>query len=352
LQRLHNEGVPEADDAIGVPGRQRWQEETPSPKHAKGLLDAGNSPKLASGNPALRRRASAIVLGFSLILIVAKAWGWLLTGSLALLTSAADAMVDTLAALATFAGVRYAHRPADSDHRFGHGKGEALAAFTQAILLGTVGVVFGAESIWRLIFPEPLTELGIGLTIAGGSLVTSGFLAAMQTWVLRRTGSTAIAADRLHYLTDVVANLAVLAAFAVTWLTGWLRADPVFALIVGGYMIWNALKIGRNASVQLLDRELTPDRRELIEATVLACAGARAVHDLRTRNAGDRVFVEFHLEVDGATSVREGHDIVDVAEHAVTALFPDGSEVIGHLEPAGIADERLDDRVQRPGQGA
>lgn len=323
-------------------------EETLSPEHADGLVEAGNSSKLVPPNAALRQRASAIVLGFSLILIVAKVWGWLLTGSVALLTSAADALVDTLAAVATFVGVRYAHRPADSDHRFGHGKGEALAGFTQAILLGTAGVVFGAESIWRLIFPEPLTELGIGLTIAGGSLVTSGFLAAMQTWVLRRTGSTAIAADRLHYLTDVVVNLAVLAAFAVTWLTGWMRADPVFALIVGGYMIWNAFKIGGNASVQLLDRELAPEQRALIEATVLACAGAHAMHDLRTRNAGDRVFVEFHLEVDGAASVLDGHNIVDVAEHAVAALFPDGSEVIGHLEPAGIVDERLDDRVQHP----
>jgi|ERR1022692_202417 cation diffusion facilitator family transporter len=285
-------------------------EETLSPEHADGLVEAGNSSKLVPPNAALRQRASAIVLGFSLILIVAKVWGWLLTGSVALLTSAADALVDTLAAVATFVGVRYAHRPADSDHRFGHGKGEALAGFTQAILLGTASVVFGAESIWRLIFPEPLTELGIGLTIAGGSLVTSGFLAAMQTWVLRRTGSTAIAADRLHYLTDVVVNLAVLAAFAVTWLTGWMRADPVFALIVGGYMIWNAFKIGGNASVQLLDRELAPEQRALIEATVLACAGAHAMHDLRTRNAGDRVFVEFHLEVDGAASVLDGHNIV------------------------------------------
>jgi ferrous-iron efflux pump FieF len=322
--------------------------ETPPPVNANGLAERGNSPKLVPPNPALRRRASAIVLGFSLILIVAKVWGWLLTGSVALLTSAADALVDTLAALATFVGVRYAHRPADFDHRFGHGKGEALAAFTQAVLLGTAGIVFGAESIWRLIFPEPLTELGVGLAIAGGSLVASGFLAAMQTWVLRRTGSTAIAADRLHYLTDVVVNLAVLTAFAVTWLTGWLRVDPVFALIVGGYMIRNAFKIGGNASVQLLDRELASEQRELIEATALACAGVHAMHDLRTRNAGDRVFVEFHLEVDGATSVHDGHDIVDAAEHAVAALFPAGSEVIGHLEPAGIVDERLDDRVQHP----
>ena len=306
---------------------------------------AGKSRGPRPRNPALRRRASAIALGIALILIVAKVWGWWVTGSVALLTSAGDGLVDTLASLATFVGVRYAHRPADLDHRFGHGKAEALAAFTQAILLAATGLVFGAVAAFRLFVPQPLADLELGLAIAVGSLLTSGFLVAMQTWVLRRTASTAIAADRVHYLTDVVVNLAVLAALAVTWLTQWERADPLFALLIAGYMLWNAGTIARNASVQLLDRELGAEQRTRIEAAVLAGAGARAIHDLRTRNAGDRVFVEFHLEVAGELSVKEGHDIVDAAECAVAALFPEGSEVIGHLEPAGIVDERLDDRV-------
>jgi len=171
---------------------------------------------------------------------------------------------------------------------------------------------------------------------------------AMQTWVLRRTRSTAIAADRMHYLTDVVVNLAVLAALAMTWATGWVRADPAFALAIAGYMLWNAGSIARDASVQLLDRELALEQRKRIEAAALACPGARAIHDIRTRNAGDRVFVEFHLEVDGDLTVHDGHRIVDAAEGAVAALFPEGIEVIGHLEPVGIADERLDDRLHHP----
>ena len=299
-------------------------------------------------NPALSRRASAITLGLALVLIAAKGWGWVITGSLVLLTSAADGLVDALASLATFVGIRYAHRPADPEHRFGHGKGEALAAFTQAVLLGTTGIVFGAQSLWRLLFPEPLVSIEMGLAIAAGSLVTSGLLVAMQTWVLHRTGSTAIAADRQHYLTDVVVNLAVLAALAVTWSTGWARADPGFALAIAGYMLWNAGSIARKASIQLLDRELPHGQRKRIEAAALACPGARAIHDVRTRDAGDRVFVEFHLEVDGAITVHDGHRIVDAAELAVAALFPGGVEVIGHLEPVGFAGERLDDRVRHP----
>lgn len=294
---------------------------------------------------ALRHRASAVSLGVALLLIVAKGWGWLLTGSMALLISAVDGLVDALASVATFAGVRYAHRPADLDHRFGHGKGEALAAFTQAVLLAATGLVFGAQALRRLLFPEPLADLAIGLAIAAASLLTSGFLVAMQSWVLRRTASTAIAADRLHYLTDVVVNLAVLAALALVWFTGWERADPLFAVLIAGYMLWNASEIARSASIQLLDRELSAQQRTLIEAAVLSCAGARAIHDLRTRHAGDRVFVEFHLEVAGDLTVNQGHAIVDAAERAAAALFPEGGEVIGHVEPAGIDDERLDDRV-------
>jgi ferrous-iron efflux pump FieF len=298
----------------------------------------------------LRRLASAIVLGAAVVLIVAKLWGWLATGSVALLTSAADAVVDALSAMATFFGVRFAQRPADSMHRFGHGKGEALAAFTQATLLASTAIVLAAQSIWRLIYPQPLTAITLGLWISVGGLAISSLLAAMQTWVVRRTGSTAIAADRTHYLMDAVLNGAVLAALALTRVTGWERADPTFALVIAAYMIAGARRVAVTASRQLLDHELPDELRGRIKEAALACTGARGIHDLRTRDAGDRVFVEFHLEVDGHVSVHDGHEIVDAAERAVAALFPRGTEVIGHLEPAGIVDERLDDRIRRPAE--
>jgi ferrous-iron efflux pump FieF len=169
----------------------------------------------------------------------------------------------------------------------------------------------------------------------------------MQSWVLRKTRSTAIAADRAHYATDIAVNLAVLAALAVTTLTGWQRADPVFALVISAYMLWNARGIALEALRQLLDRELAADARERIKQAVLALPGARALHDLRSRDAGDRVFIEFHLEVDGSLPVTRGHAIADAAEGTVRRLFPDGAEVTVHIEPAGIRDERLDDRVRQ-----
>jgi ferrous-iron efflux pump FieF len=138
----------------------------------------------------------------------------------------------------------------------------------------------------------------------------------------------------------------VLAALALASATGWKRADPIFALVIAGYMITGARRVAATAIRQLLDHELPDGQRERIKAVVVASPGARGIHDLRTRDAGDRVFVEFHLEVDGQISVQEGHDIVDAAERAVAALFPKETEVIGHLEPEGIVDERIDDRFR------
>lgn len=295
----------------------------------------------------LRKLASWASLSVALVLIAVKLVAWLATGSVALLTSAVDALVDAAASLVTFIGVRYAERPADREHRFGHGKGEAIAAFTQATFLAGAALVLAFQSIERLIFPEPLQQLTLGLVVIVASLLAAAALVLMQTWVVRKTGSTAIAADRAHYLTDVAVNAAVLVALVVTRLTGRQRADPAFALGITGYMLWSARGIAAVALAQLLDRELPDADRQRIRRTVLKCAGVQNLHDLRTRSAGDRVFVEFHLEVNGAHTVDRGHAIGDAAEDAVSALFNGSAEVTAHIEPAGIADARLDDAVRK-----
>jgi ferrous-iron efflux pump FieF len=295
-------------------------------------------------NRRLRRMASAASLMVALVLVAVKIWAWLATGSIALLTSAADAVVDVAASLATFAGVRYAERPADQGHRYGHGKAEAVAALVQALLLGGAAIVLGFESIERLISPRPLDEIGLGIWIIVGSTITAAALVAMQTRVVNKTGSVAIAADRAHYVTDIAVNAVVLASLVLNRFTGWLWADAAGAVAISCYMLWNARGIALHALVQLLDRELDEADRDRICAAVLGSAGVQGVHDLRTRNGGDRVFVEFHVEVDGNISVDEGHEIGDVAERAVAALFP-MADVTAHLEPAGIVDERLDDQL-------
>jgi ferrous-iron efflux pump FieF len=300
-----------------------------------------------SRGSTLRRLASRTSLIVAVGLVALKLMAWLVTGSVALLTSAVDAMVDTGASLVTYFGVRYAERPPDREHRFGHGKGEAVAAFTQATFLAGAALVLAFQSLERLIVPEPLGALDVGLWVIGVSLLIATALVIMQTWVVRETDSSAIAADRAHYLSDVAVNAAVLLALGATKFTGWERADPVFALAISGYMLWNASTIARQALVQLLDRELPSEDRQRIRDAVLACEGARNIHDLRTRFSGDRTFVEYHLEVDGNLSVDQGHAIADDTEAAVVRRLPGTVEATAHLEPFGIKDERLDIRVRR-----
>ena len=181
---------------------------------------------------ALRRLASRVSLLVAVTLVVVKLGAWLATGSVALLASAADALVDTAASLLTFYWVRFAEKPPDLHHRFGHGKGEAIAAFTEAALLSGAAVILAFQSVERLIFPEPLTAVDVGLWVTVGSLLAAVGLVAMETWVMRHTASTAIAANRANFLTDIAANAAVLAALVVFKLTGWARADPTFALAI------------------------------------------------------------------------------------------------------------------------
>jgi ferrous-iron efflux pump FieF len=295
----------------------------------------------------LRQLASQTSLCVAVILVAVKLAAWVATGSVALLGSAIDALVDTGASLATFFGVRYAERPPDEDHRFGHGKGEAIAGFTQATFLSGAAVVLAFQSLERLYYPRPSEAFEIGIWVIAGSLLAALGLVIMQTWVVRRTGSTAIAADRAHYMTDIVVNAGVLVALGVTHFTGWERVDPALALVISAYMIWNAWNIAQEALTQLLDRELPAEERQRISTAVRDCAGVRNIHDLRTRYAGDRIFVEFHLEVDEQLTIKQGHAIGDVAEAAVINLLPGLVEVTAHLEPFGIDDDRLDDRVMQ-----
>ena len=296
-------------------------------------------------NQKLRRFASIMALAVALTLVGVKAWAWLATGSISLLTSAADGLVDVVASLVTFLGVRYAGRPVDRGHRYGHGKAEAVAALVQALLLTGAAVGLGIESVQRLIVPQPLTDMGFGLWVIIASLIAASGLVALQTYVVKRTGSTAIAADRAHYVTDVAVNIAVLVALALERFLAWSRADAIGALAISCYMLWNARDMAVHALNQLLDRELDTSERERIRRAVLGCEGVQGVHDIRTRNGGDRVFVEFHVEVDGAMSVEQGHDIGDHAEDAVRSIFL-AADVVAHLEPAGIDDRRLDDLVK------
>jgi cation diffusion facilitator family transporter len=293
----------------------------------------------------LRRLASNTSFIMALTLVGIKVVAWALTGSMALLAAAVDGVLDVCTSAVTLIGVRFAERPEDHNHRYGHGKGETLSAFLQALLLAGAGFALAVQALRRFLHPQALTALDAGLLMTGGSLIAVLCLVAMQSWVIRSTQSTAIRADRRHYLADIFVNIGVLISLGSTWATGWRRIDPVIGIGLSIYMIWSGWAMIREVLHSLLDEELSePERSRILEA-VRACSGVVDVHDLRTRNASDKMFIDFHLEVGGGLTVRAGHDICERAADAVRSLYDGKADVLVHAEPAGIEDERLDDRV-------
>jgi ferrous-iron efflux pump FieF len=299
-----------------------------------------------STNQRLRRLASNTSFIMALSLVGIKVVAWALTGSMALLAAAVDGVLDVCTSAVTFFGVRFAERPVDHNHRYGHGKGETLSAFLQALLLAGAGLTLAVQALRRLLHPEALTSLEAGLLMTGGSLIAVACLVGMQSWVIRRTQSTAIRADRQHYVADIIVNIGVLVSLGSTWLTGWKRIDPIIGIALSVYMIWSGWAMIREVLHSLLDEELSEPERQKILETVRATKGVVDVHDLRTRNASDKKFIDFHLEIGGALTVRAGHDICERAADAVRSLYDGQADVLIHAEPAGIIDERLDDRVE------
>ncbi len=292
----------------------------------------------------LCRWASYTSLCLAVTMFIAKMTAWLLTGSVALLASVADAGVDLAGALATLVAIHYARRPPDRGHRFGHGKAESLAAALHAVFLAGAAVTLIGEAVQRFLVPHPLAELDTGLALIAASLVATLAMVAFETYVLKYAKSQAIAASRAHYIADIVINFVVLVALGLTILTGWHRLDAGFAIGLAVFILLSAWWIAKEAFAVLLDHELPNEDRRRIREAVLSQDQVRGLHDLRTRNAGDRIFVEFHLELDPRISLEDGHAIADRVERAVRAVFP-AAEVLAHQEPADVADDRLDHRL-------
>ncbi|WP_051340695.1 cation diffusion facilitator family transporter [Azospirillum halopraeferens] len=292
----------------------------------------------------LRRRATYASVSVALALIIAKLGAYLITESVSILSSLIDSSTDLLASLVTLLAVRHALKPPDLMHRYGHGKAEALAALAQAAFISGSALFLSIEAVRRLIYPEPISQGGVGIAVMVLSIVLTFGLITFQRHVVARTGSIAIGADRLHYAGDLLMNSAVIAALLLTMLTGVAAIDPLAGLAIAAFLLHGARGVARQALAVLMDRELEGAERDRIAAMVLAHDGALGLHDLRTRSTGTGIFIEFHLEVDPLISVVQAHDIADAIERTLVGAFP-SCEVLIHQEPAGLQDERLDNRI-------
>jgi len=285
----------------------------------------------------LSTRAALASVAMATLLLVAKGWAAITTDSTAMLGSLADTALDLVASLVTLAGVRIAAIPADHDHRFGHGKAEALVALAQVVLISVSAIVIGWRAVGRLLLGAPTenAELGVGVSIL--AMLATALLLAYQKRVISKTGSVAIQTDNLHYKSDFVLNGAVIVALV---LDQWLSvggADAVFGIGIALWLLWGAWRAAGESVNQLMDAEWPLDKREAFLAACSEYPELKGMHDVRTRTAGAHDFIQFHVWVPEEWTVREAHDRLDPIEEVLQGRFP-GTEILMHLDPEGHTD--------------
>jgi ferrous-iron efflux pump FieF len=303
------------------------------------LTHAHHHPARAHGaeRNSLTRRAAVASVATALFLVALKVWASIETGSVAMLGSLADTALDLVASLVTFFGVRWAAMPADAEHRFGHGKAEALAALIQVILITISAIGIGWRAIDRFASGARTEGLELGVAVSLIAMAATLALLAYQRHVIRRTASVAIHTDHVHYQSDLLLNLAVIAALVLDQMLGWRLADPVFGLIIAAWLLYNAWAAGSRSIDQLMDREWPEAEREAFLAACGEHSELAGLHDLRTRHSGSHRFVQFHVWVPPNWTVKQAHDSLERVEDALRERFP-ATEIIIHLDPEGHKD--------------
>tara|TARA_R110002110_G_scaffold79145_1_gene207028 strand:- start:3412 stop:4350 length:939 start_codon:yes stop_codon:yes gene_type:complete len=297
------------------------------------------SEKAGSGshihNGRLMRRATLAAVLVAVVLIAMKSVVYYFTGSVAMLGTLLDSLLDGSASLLNLFAVRASLTPADDEHRFGHGKAEALAGLGQSIFIfGSAGYIAFA-SVRRLMDPAPISHSAAGIVVTVIAILLTLALVSYQRHVVSQTRSLAIEADSIHYRGDLLMNLSVIAALVLSGYFGWYWADPAFGLVIAALIAWSAAMIVMNATNQLMDRELSEDERERIKTIALNHAEVVNIHDLRTRTSGLQMFIQFHLELDRNITLLDAHHISDEVEKDIMTAFP-GADVLIHQDPAGI----------------
>jgi ferrous-iron efflux pump FieF len=300
-------------------------------------------------NAALNRSAALASTAVAALLVGLKGWAAWTTGSTAMLGSLADTALDMISSIATLVGVWVAGQPADRQHRFGHGKAEALSAMFQVVLISISALALGYHAVQQFIAREPTASAGDGILVSALSIAATLGLLAWQRHVIARTRSVAISTDHLHYKSDLLLNLAVIAALVLEQRFAVTHADPVFGLGIALWLGWGAWNASQEAIVQLMDREWPEEKRQRFIDVIARHPELRGVHDLRTRTSGNRDFVQFHVWVDPDMSVRAAHNVMDEIELKLRAEFP-GVEMLIHPDPEGHVDTGLGAKDLFPGE--
>ncbi len=293
----------------------------------------------------LNLSAGFLSVAVALILVGLKLWALGQTGSLAVAATLADSAMDLMMSLGGLIAIAYAAKPADEDHNFGHSSAEDLAALGQSLFIIISAAVIATAAIFRLLddtvtLPE---QEGLGITILLVSILITLGLVLWQRHVARQTGNKVVKADSLHYLGDLIPNLGAIIALWASAAFGLHQIDSVVALGAAALLVVGALRIGKTAWDALMDRQADPDMIKGICAIADDFAGVHGYHDLKTRVAGSRVFVNLHIELDGSQTLDEAHAIGAGLRRAIIAAYP-RADVLIHKDPIGVQKHPDDHR--------
>lgn len=287
---------------------------------------------------SLTAKAAMASVAMAMMLVGIKGWAAWATGSTAMLGSLADTALDLVASIITLIGVRLAAQPADDQHRFGHGKAEAVVALVQVILISISALGIGWRAIDRFRSGDIAAAPEAGIAVSIIAITATLALLAYQRVVIRRTRSVAIKADHLHYQSDLALNGAVIVALILEGYLGLHGADPAFGLLIALWLLYGAWRTTSDVLDQLMDKEWPAERKLAFMDVALRHPEARGIHDLRTRTSGAHDFVQFHLWVRPDMSVTEAHGVMDRIEADLAVDFP-GVEILIHPDPEGHTDE-------------
>ncbi|TMJ15123.1 MAG: cation transporter [Alphaproteobacteria bacterium] len=291
-----------------------------------------------NGGANLNSRAALASVATATFLLLLKAYAAWTTGSVAMLGSLADTGLDLVASLITLYGVRLAAMPADRDHRFGHGKAEAIAALFQVGIISFSAVGIGWRAVDRLLHNQAAAEAEYGIAVSIVAIAATFALLWYQRRVIASTGSVAIETDHVHYQSDLLLNLSVIVALVLDQYLHISGADPILGLAIALWLGWGAWKASSRAIDQLMDKEWPEEKRRRFVEIAGRHPELKGIHDLRTRTSGARDFVQFHVWVDPAMTVADAHEVMDQVEQKLEAEFP-GCEVLIHLDPEGHIDQ-------------
>lgn len=291
-------------------------------------------------NNRLKRFVTYTSVLVAFILIGAKVVAWMMTGSVSILSSLADSILDMLASVVSMFAVHHAMRPADEEHRFGHGKIEAIAALGQSSIIFVSVLFVFYEGVQHFMNPVPITKPLVGIIVMLISIVLTIGLVSFQTYVIKRTRSIAITADSMHYKADLYLNIGVLLSVGLTYWVNIPWIDPIVGIIIAIYIVYTAWRIAKEAVDILMDREISEEARNKITEVIVAHPQVHGIHELKTRSSGTQDFIQVHVEMEGTMTLNEAHEIAEVLDQNIQKIYPRAHVTI-HQDPKGVEEEHI-----------